>query len=83
MNHGHACRKEIVIELGAGGAIHVDGRTLELAELKNMVRDSAADAESPPTVVLRVDPECAFRHVAAVQTACEDAGLPEVHFRSY
>ena len=69
--------KPVVVSVGSGGGIELDGVAVTLDEL--VARLAAARTPSGgPSVVIRGDAACAFQNVASALAACREAGISEL-----
>jgi len=74
--------REFVINIDRRGTIYAGVQPVELATLKQLLVQSAADNPGRQTVVLRADEETAHKHVVAVMDACVTAGIEDYQVQS-
>ena len=67
---------EIVVDVDRNGNLHVDGKRMELAALRELLAMRQVEAGSVG-VTIRADERCRFFHVRQVIRACDEtAGVP-------
>ena len=63
----------MALRLDAQGKILADGQAVDIGGLKNLLVKAREDGTIRLEVVVEVDRQCLFEHVAAVQAVCKEA----------
>ncbi len=74
--------REFVINIDRGGNYYAGARPVRLQDLRQLLRQSAADNPQRQTVVLRADEETAHKFVVAAMDACVQAGIDDYQVQS-
>ena len=74
--------RKITIRLDSQGRILADGQTVDLDLLKNLLVNARVDGKVRLEVLVEVDSQCLFQHVAAVQTVCKEVGVENVQVQA-
>jgi biopolymer transport protein ExbD len=74
--------RKLVVKVDAQGKILADGQTVDIAGLKNLLVKAREDGTIRLEVVVEVDRQCLFEHVAAVQAVCKQAGVENVRVQA-
>ena len=74
--------REFVVNVDRGGRYHAGARPVELDELRDLLRQAAADNPQRQTVILRADEETAHKFVVAAMDACVQAGIDDYQVQS-
>jgi biopolymer transport protein ExbD len=67
--------RKLAEKLDPQGKILIDGQSVDPDGLKNLLIKARADGSIHLEVVVEVDRQCLFEHVAAVQAVCKEAGV--------
>ena len=67
--------EQITIAVDNDGNASVDGKSMQPDELRNELRTISDESSGHLSVVLQVDDQCRFEHVARVLSVCEEAGI--------
>ena len=74
--------RKIAVKLDAQGKILADGQTVDIGGLKDLLVKAREDGTIRLEVVVEVDRQCLFEHVAAVQAVCKEAGVENVRVQA-
>jgi biopolymer transport protein ExbD len=74
--------RKMTIRLDAQGKILADGQTVDMGGLKDLLVKAREDGTIRLEVVVEVDLQCLFEHVAAVQAVCKEAGVENVRVQA-
>jgi len=74
--------REFVINIDRAGGFYAGARPVPLAELRDLLAQSAADNPGRQTVILRADEETAHKFVVAAMDACVQAGIDDYQVQS-
>lgn len=74
--------REFVINIDRAGNYYAGARPVRLQDLRQLLRQSAADNPQRQTVVLRADEETAHKFVVAAMDACVQAGIDDYQVQS-
>jgi biopolymer transport protein ExbD len=74
--------REFVVNVDRGGRYYAGARPVELDELRDLLRQAAADNPQRQTVILRADEETAHKFVVAAMDACVQAGIDDYQVQS-
>ncbi|MCY2991799.1 MAG: biopolymer transporter ExbD [Planctomycetota bacterium] len=74
--------RKIAVQLDPQGKILVDGQAVDMGGLKNLLVKAREDGTIRLEVVVEVDRQCLFEHVAAVQAVCKEAGVENVRVQA-
>ena len=74
--------RKIAVELDAQGKILADGQSVDIGALKDPLVKTRADGTIRLEVVVEVDRQCLFEHVAAVQAICKEIGVENVRVQA-
>ncbi|MCY2991240.1 MAG: biopolymer transporter ExbD [Planctomycetota bacterium] len=77
-----AVTRKITVRLDQHGKILADGQTMDLDGLKNLLVKAREDGTIRLEVVVEVDRQCLFEHVAAVQAICKEVGVDNVQVQA-
>ncbi|MCY2994988.1 MAG: biopolymer transporter ExbD [Planctomycetota bacterium] len=78
---GTAIRK-ITVKLDPQGKIIAEGKAVDIGGLKNLLVKAREDGTIRLEVVVEVDGQCLFEHVAAVQALGKEAGVENVRVQA-
>ena len=78
---GTAIRK-ITVKLDPRGKIIAEGKAVDIGGLKNLLVKAHEDGPIRLEVVVKVDGQCLFEHVAAVQALGKEAGVENVRVQA-
>ena len=67
--------KELFVNIDKDGRFYVDGRTLTVDEVEEVLRQAAADNPVDQSVIIRADKRVQFDYVVAVMNACNVVGI--------
>jgi len=67
--------QQITIAIDKDGNTSVDGKSMRPDELRNELHTMNAGSSDQLSVVVQVDDQCRFEHVAAILSLCEEAGI--------
>ena len=67
--------QQITIAIDKDGRTSVDGKSMQPDELRNKVRTMSDESSGNLSVVVQVDEQCRFEHVARILSLCEEAGI--------
>jgi len=74
--------REFVINIDRDGGLHAGARPVTLDELRQLLRQSAADDPARQTVIVRADENTAHKFVVAAMDACVQAGIEDYQVQS-
>jgi len=74
--------REFVVNIDRDGNYFAGARPVRLEDLRQLLRQSAADNPQRQTVILRADEETAHKFVVAVMDACVQAGIDDYQVQS-
>ena len=74
--------RRIAVKLDPQGKILVDGQSVDMGRLKNLLVKAREDSTIRLEVIVEVDRQCLFEHVAAVQAACKEVGVENVRVQA-
>ena len=74
--------RKMTIRLDPQGKILADGQSADIGGLKNLMVKAREDGTIRLEVVVEVDRQCLFEHVAAVQAVCREAGVENVRVQA-
>ena len=74
--------REFVVNIDRGGRYYAGARPVELDELRDLLRQAAADNPQRQTVILRADEETAHKFVVGAMDACVQAGIDDYQVQS-
>ena len=74
--------QKFAVKLDAQGKILADGQTVDVGGLKDLLVKAREDGALRLEVVVQVDRQCRFEHVAAVQAVCREAGVENVRVQA-
>jgi len=74
--------REFVVNIDRSGGYYAGARPVELDELRDLLRQAAADNPQRQTVILRADEETAHKFVVGVMDACVQAGNEDYQVQS-
>jgi biopolymer transport protein ExbD len=74
--------REFVINIDRAGNYYAGARPVQLAELAELLVQSAADNPARQTVILRADEQTAHKFVVAAMDACVRAGIDDYQVQS-
>ena len=74
--------REFVVNIDRDGNYFAGARPVRLEDLRQLLRQSAADNPQRQTVVLRADEETAHKFVVAAMDACVQAGIDDYQVQS-
>ena len=74
--------QKMTIQLDSQGKILADGHAVELDQLKDLLVKTREDGTIRLEVVVEVDRQCLFEHVARVQAVCKEAGVENVRVQA-
>ena len=74
--------RKIAVELDSQGKILADGQSVDIGALKDLLVKIREDGTIRLEVVVEVDRQCLFEHVAAVQAVCKEAGVENVRVQA-
>ena len=74
--------RKIAVKLDPQGKILVDGQAVDTGGLKNLLVTTREDGTIRLEVVVEVDRQCLFEHVAAVQAVCKEIGVENVRVQA-
>jgi biopolymer transport protein ExbD len=74
--------REFVINIDRAGNYYAGARPVRLQDLRQLLRQSAADNPQRQTVILRADEETAHKFVVAAMDACVQAGIDDYQVQS-
>jgi biopolymer transport protein ExbD len=74
--------RKLVVKLDAQGKILADGQSVDIGGLKNLLVKAREDGTIRLGVVVEVDRQCLFEHVAAVQAICKEIGVENVRVQA-
>ncbi len=68
---------QIFVNIDRSGRIFVDGRTLEVEELHNLLRRAAINNPMSQSVIIRADERVPLRHAVTVMNLCNIVGIQD------
>ncbi|MCY2989620.1 MAG: biopolymer transporter ExbD [Planctomycetota bacterium] len=74
--------RKIALKLDPQGKILADGQSVDIGGLKNLLVKTHEDGTIRLEVVVEVDRQCMFEHVAAVQAICKEIGVENVRVQA-
>ena len=74
--------REFVINIDRDGNYFAGARPVRLDDLRQLLRQSAADTPSRQTVILRADENALHKFVVAAMDACVQAGIDDYQVQS-
>jgi len=74
--------RKIAVKLDPQGKILADGQSVDIGALKDPLVKTRADGTIRLEVVVEVDRQCLFEHVAAVQAICREIGAESVRVQA-
>ena len=74
--------REFVVNIDRGGRYYAGARPVELDELRDLLRQAAADNPQRQAVILRADEETAHKFVVGAMDACVQAGIDDYQVQS-
>jgi biopolymer transport protein ExbD len=74
--------RRITLRLDAQGKILAEGKTVEIGGLQDLLADALEEGKIRLEIVIEVDRQCLFQHVAAVQDVCKEAGVESVRVQA-
>ncbi len=74
-NSTSATVKHFTIAIDEDGNASVDGNVLLRDELQSKLRTMIDESSGQVSLVVRVDGQCRFEHVAVILSQCEEAGI--------
>ncbi len=74
--------RKIAVKLDPQGKILVDGQLVDVGVLKDLLVKAREDGTMRLEVVVEVDRQCVFEHVAAVQAVCKEVGAENVRVQA-
>lgn len=74
--------RKMTLRLDSQGKILADDQSVDMSELKNLLVKAREDGTIRLDVVVEVDRQCRFEHVAAVQAVCQEAGVESVRIQA-
>jgi biopolymer transport protein ExbD len=74
--------RKMTIRLDPQGKILADGQSVDLDQLKNLLGNARGDGKVRLEVLVEVDGQCLFQHVAAVQAVCQEIGVDNVQVQA-
>jgi biopolymer transport protein ExbD len=77
-----AAVRKIAVELDSQGKILADGQSVNIGALKDLLVKAREDGTIRLEVVVEVDRQCLFEHVAAVQAICKEIGVENVRVQA-
>ena len=73
---------QITISIDKDGDTSVDGNSMQLTELQSRLQRMSAGSNGQLSVVIQVDDQCPFEHVAVILSLCEEAGIENPRLES-
>ena len=73
--------RKLLVKLDAQGKIQADGQSVDIDGLKNLLVKTREDGTIRLEVVVEVDRQCLFEHVAVVQATCKEIGVENVRIQ--
>jgi biopolymer transport protein ExbD len=70
--------RKITVQLDPQGTILADGQAVGIDGLKDLLIKAREDSKIRLEVVIAVDRQCVFAHVAAAQAVCKEVGVENV-----
>ncbi len=67
--------QQLTIAIDEDGNTSVDGKSMRPDELRNELHTMNAGASGQLSVVVQVDDQCPFEHVAKILSVCDEAGI--------
>lgn len=74
--------RKFAVKLDAAGKILADGQTADVGGLKDLLVKAREEGAIRLEVVVEVDRQCLFEHVAAMQAVCKEVGVENVRFQA-
>ena len=74
--------REFVINIDRDGAYYAGARPVRLDDLRQLLKQSAADNPGRQTVILRADENALHKFVVAAMDACVQAGIDDYQVQS-
>ena len=74
--------RKIAVELDSQGKILADSQSVDIGALKDLLVKTREDGTIRLEVVVEVDCQCLFEHVAAVQAVCKEIGVENVRVQA-
>ena len=74
--------RKMTCRLDPQGEILADGQSVDIDGLKNLLVKAREDGTIRLEVVVEVDRQCLFEHVAAVQAICKEIGVENVRVQA-
>ena len=67
--------RQLTIAIDKDGNASVDGNSMQLDELQSQLRTMSDESSDQLSVVIQVDDQCRFEHVARILSLCEEVGI--------
>ena len=67
--------QQMTIEVDKEGNAFLDGNSLQTEELQSRLRALMDESSGQLSIVVQVDDQCRFEHVARILSLCEEAGI--------
>jgi biopolymer transport protein ExbD len=74
--------RKLTVRLDPQGKILADGQAVDSDQLQDLLKKAREDGKARLDVLVEVDGQCLFRHVAAVQAVCQDVGVEHVQVQA-
>ena len=74
--------QQLTIAVDKDGHTSVDGNSMPLDELQTQLRTMSDGSSGQLSVVVQVDGQCRFEHVAKIMSLCEGAGIGRTQLES-
>ncbi len=74
--------RQLTIAMDKDGNASVDGNSMQLDELQSQLRTMSDESSGQLSVVVQVEDQCRFEHVARILSLCEEAGIEKPKLES-